>query len=178
MGRNAVDPLPGTIFLTQIEGWVGTLVWLLQAANGDLSRWSHVGIVLENGDTFEAQPGGAVIGKLSDYADRPIAFIPWEMDDLTRWDIVEQARGLEGTPYAWGTYLYLAAVRLHLPFAAKALKRRVERLQKFICSQAADLLYVMHGQHLFDDGRKPYDLTPGDFAPLLKGTQHGQADRV
>lgn len=180
MARNADDePLPGTIFLTKIGGVVGKIVWILQLFNGDFSRWTHVGMVLDDGDTFEAMPGGAVIGKLAARDGEPIAFIDWDLDAETREAIVATARELEGTPYSWLTYAYLAATRLHLPTAAYFMRERVEKHERLICSQAADLIYRTHGQHLFEDGRKPYDLTPGDFKALLnREVKRGQADPV
>lgn len=160
---------PGTIMLTQIGGIVGKIVWLLQAINGDLSRWTHVAVVLDDLTVFEAQPGGAVISPLSDYGHANVAFVPWEMDDETREAIVATAKSLAGTGYSWDTYIMLAAYRLGLPFLSRLFRKRVQDSRFFICSQAADHIYRLNGQYLFTDGRMPYDVTPGDFRFLLKG---------
>src|SRR5690606_40928109 len=72
-----------------------------------------------------------------------------------------------GTDYNWTTYFYLAAYRLHLPVTTALLKRRVSRSDKLICSQAVDDIYRTAGVHLFNDGRLPYDVTPGDLARLI-----------
>ena len=60
-------PLPGDIGLTQIKGFVGFLVRLLQYLNGDFAKPTHVYVVLDDDTVFEAQPGGAVITPLSEY---------------------------------------------------------------------------------------------------------------
>jgi hypothetical protein len=163
-----MGPLPGTIGLARIKGFVGWLVWLMQAINGDFSKWTHVFVVLDDGTVFEAQPGGAVISPLEKYLDgRPVAFVPWDMPDSARETIVRLARSHDGVGYNWTTYFYLAAYRLRLPKLTAMLKYRVSRSKKLICSQAADYFYLKAGQHLFDDGRLPYDVTPGDVARLL-----------
>lgn len=183
---NELDLNPGDILLLRIQGWVGVLVWLMQAINRDLSKWTHVAVVLDDGTLFEAQPGGAVITPLSAYEMRPGRKVThyqyrafgegwssfrYELEPLAsvltdhrRKMIVHYARQHVGTGYAWGTYLYLALYR----FGVRPLwiKRRVQDDDKVICSQAADLFYDLADVHLFGDGRMPYDVTPGDMAQL------------
>lgn len=165
----------GEIILTPIEGWVGCLVWVLQLLNGDTSRWTHAALVLDNGEVFEAQPGGAKISPLSKYRDRPWAVVskikvgdellPLELPSQTRARVIEEARNLEHIGYNWTTYFYLAAYRLHIRPAW--LKRRVQKSKRMICSQAVDHIYRLAGVRLFDDHRMPHDLTPGDLAKLI-----------
>jgi hypothetical protein len=38
-----------------------------------------------------------------------------------------------------------------------------------ICSQLVDRCYDIAGVHLFDDGRKPGDVSPGDLSRCLGG---------
>lgn len=162
-----MSPLPGTIGLTRIQGVAGFFVWLGQAINGDFSRWTHAFIVLDDETVYEAQPGGAVITPLSEYDDRKVAYIDWPLTEEQRAGIVAVARELVGVGYNWGTYFYLAAVTLRIPFSAKVLRGHLRRSKKLICSQACDFIYQENGVHLFDDGRKPFDITPGDLARLL-----------
>lgn len=172
-----VKPIPGDIVLTQIGGWVGKLVWLLQAINRDLSRWTHVMVMLDNDEVFEAQPGGAVITPFKEYHNRRVAVVrhyqrhgklaklaPDPLTPERRLLVVDIARGYVGTGYGWGTYVYLALYR----FGIRPLwiKRRVQDDDRLICSQAADLIYGRAGVLLFDDGRMPYDVTPGDLGTL------------
>lgn len=159
------DPKPGDIFLTRITGPVGWAVWLGQAINGDLSRWTHAGIVLDDGTVFEAQPGGAQIRPL--YTDRPVKYIHFRgVTEFTREKIVAEARSRVGMGYSWTTYLYLAAYRLRLPITTRWLRKRVSDSKHMICSQAVDDAYRVCGVQLFDDGRLPFDVTPGDLARL------------
>lgn len=165
----------GDILLLQIEGVTGVAVWLLQAINWDLSRWTHVGVILDTGYVFEAQPGGATLTPLSKYADRPGAVVTHRLlpdGGLHRLDLTPQqreavsnvAREYVGYRYGWGTYAYLAAYRLGL--RSRWLRQRVRRSDRMICSQAADQIYRDVGIELFGDGRMPMDVTPGDLARL------------
>jgi hypothetical protein len=167
---------PGDIILTRISGWAGVAVWLLQALNFDMSRWTHAAVVLDDGTVFEAQPGGAVITPIERYADRPVSVVRrWVLRDHSRpaltltleqrVKIVTQARGLVGVGYNWGTYVYLAMYRFYV--RPKWVKRRVQRSDRLICSQAVDRIYTWAGVTLFDDGRMSCDVTPGDLARLL-----------
>lgn len=158
------QPLPGDIGLTEIEGLVGWLVKLLQYLNGDFEKPTHVYVVLDDETVFEAQPGGAVITPLSEYDNRWREYVAVDLTPEQRMRIVNRARTYVGTGYNWTTYFYLAAYRLH--FRPKWLKRRVQNDKRLICSQAADKIYADEGVHLFNDGRMPYDLTPGDLGRL------------
>jgi hypothetical protein len=184
----AVDRLPlipGDIILLQIKGFVGKLIRFLQFLNKDASRWTHAGIVLPNNKLFEAQPGGAVISDLSDYATRPGAIVrhyqapvpngkpgdTWLRDlapvltDEVRRHICERAAGMAGTGYNWDTYGYLALYRFGI--RPEWLLQRIKDDDRVICSQAVDLIYDLEGIHLLSDGRMPYDVTPGDLALLI-----------
>lgn len=154
---------PGTIGVTRIKGPVGWLVWLLQALNGDMSKWTHVFVTINHHEVFEAQPGGAVITPLSEYADRPVAWVDFPLTDEQRLEIAAHAYSYRGVGYNWTTYLYLAAYRLRLPVLTGMLRKRVTNDKRMICSQAADRIYLNCGHHLFTDGRLPADVTPGDF---------------
>lgn len=158
------QPLPGTIGLTQIKGIVGWLVRLLQYLNGDFKKPTHVYVVLDDGTVFEAQPGGAVITPLSEYDDRWKVYVDIDLTSEQRYRIVRRARTYVGIGYNWTTYFYLAAYRLHI--RPQWLKDRVQKDKRMICSQAADKIYADEGVHLFNDGRMPYDLTPGDLGRL------------
>lgn len=157
-------PLPGTIGLTVIKGPVGWLVRLLQWLNGDFAKPTHVFVVLDDETVFEAQPGGAVITPLSEYDNRWVRYVDWPLTPEKRFAIVARARTYVGIGYNWTTYFYLAAYRLHI--RPQWLKDRVQNDKRMICSQAADKIYADEDEHLFNDGRMPYDLTPGDIGRL------------
>lgn len=158
------EPLPGDIGLTKIKGFVGFLVRLMQFLNGDFAKPTHVYVVLDDGTVFEAQPGGAVITPLYEYDNRWREYVDWPLTDEARVRIVSRARTYVGIGYNWTTYFYLAAYRLH--FRPQWLKDRVQNDKRMICSQAADKIYADENEHLFNDHRMPYDLTPGDFGRL------------
>lgn len=176
--RLPVNPLPGDIILLRITGPAGWLVWLLQALNGDLSPWTHVGVCLDDGTLFEAQPGGAVFTPLEHYAGRPMAIVtkqwvpagsgyqvkvPLQPTSAERFQIVEEARSRVNIQYNWNTYLFLALYRVHI--RPKWLRDRVRDDYRFICSQAADMIYFIVGIDLWP-GHDPYETTPGDLARL------------
>lgn len=164
--------LSGTIVLSKISGIPGKLVWLGQAINGDLSEWTHAGIVgskTASGWTrvFEARPGGAGWRLVSpEELAKSWVQVPVPLTDDQRRDIVAECYKRVGTDYNWTTYFYLAAYRLRLPISTNVLRRRVSRSDKMICSQAVDDIYRVCGVQLFSDGRLPYDVTPGDLDRL------------
>lgn len=69
-------------------------------------------------------------------------------------------------PYSVADYFALAAHRLHIP--APHLKRYVRSSGHMICSQLADAAAAEGGWHLFEDGRWPGDVTPGDLYRLYQ----------
>lgn len=176
-------PQPGDIVLLQIRGWVGWLVWIMQLINRDLSKWTHVGVMMHDNQLFEAQPGGAVMTDWKEYQLRPYAIVtkkqvphtagsathgyvyePLDLSSFDRDKIVEEAFQHLGAGYNWTTYFYLACYRFYI--RPEWLKRRVQDSDRLICSQAADEIYTNVGLRLFSDGRMPYDVTPGDLALL------------
>jgi hypothetical protein len=182
-----LDLRPGDIILLQIKGVVGLMVRVMQWVNKDTSKWTHAAVVLDDSTAFEAQPGGAVITPLSEYADRPgvrvafyqrpvklaghaIAYKLAPLDDVMtdniRAAMVRDARAMQkkGYRYAWSTYLYLALYRFGI--RPNWIKWQVQNPDAGICSQAADMIADDNTIHLFADGRMPYDVTPGDLATL------------
>lgn len=181
--QDDLTPQPGDIVLLRIKGLVGKLVWGMQALNGDYSKWTHVGVMMDEGILFEAQPGGAVMTDWRLYKGRPYDIVrhhqragvigagahryellPLILTPDNRRDIVANARMKIGRGYNWTTYFYLASYRLGLK--TRRMKTRVQNSKRLICSQAADEIYMDAGLHLFADGRMPYDVTPGDLADL------------
>lgn len=170
----------GDILLLRIKGIKGVAVWLMQAINWDVSKWTHAGVVLDTGFVFEAQPGGATLTPLFKYTDRAGAVVTHRMTcprgSLTRLELTadqrstisDAARRYVGRRYGWGTYVYLALYRLG--FRSKWLRDRVTRSDRMICSQAVDQVYRDCGIELFNDGRMPLDVTPGDLARLAPGS--------
>jgi len=160
-------PPPGTFGLTRIGGATGVAISLGQWLIGDASRYTHAFVVLDDGTAMEAEPAGARIRPL-DHAEShaPVAY-SWaiELTDEQRQAIVREARACEGVRYGFSAYLHLALSRFGIRWPW--LIRRLERNGRLICSQLVDAVYARAGVHLFDDGRAPFDVTPGDLANLL-----------
>jgi len=57
----------------------------------------------------------------------------------------------------------LAAGLLQCGVSLPSIRRKVANPDRMICSQAVDWSYQQAGVHLFDDGRTPQAVTPGDL---------------
>ncbi|WP_042400260.1 hypothetical protein [Streptacidiphilus carbonis] len=118
---------------------------------------------------LEAWPGGARRNtyRLDDprilWSSGHFALTPEQRQIIVAWGVDHLGDG-----YAWDVYLRQAAVRLHVPFAAAALKRQVEDRNEYICSQYQDCAYQAAKEHVFMDGRAPYDVAPNDLAEVLR----------
>lgn len=162
-----MNPTPGMFGLTRIGGLLGLLISLGQWIVGDASRYSHAFVVLDDGTVMEAMPSGARIApQAAVLARRPLAF-SWAiaLTPVQRADVVAAARTLEGARYGFSAYLHLALSRVGIRWPW--LIGHLERNQRLICSQLVDVVYRRAGLQLFDDGRAPHDVTPGDLANIL-----------
>lgn len=86
--------------------------------------------------------------------------------------IAEIAVGLLGRSYNFIDLVVLAWVNLRYdptdpPAPPNRFERRVMDDSRLICSQLGDLACLGAGVHLFDDGRLPGQVTPGDLAEVL-----------
>lgn len=173
----------GAIGVVPVAGTGGFLIALGELINDRRDGAQHAFVLLDDADdpnarVLEAESNGARISPLSHCA-RPIAWIDPPFKDSTRDLIVANALKLEGTPYSWWTYLWIAACRLNI--RSKWLRERVNRWKDgkptdAMCSQLADCDWVMTKAQLpaddpdvalltiFDDGRLPQNVTPGDLA--------------
>lgn len=157
------QPKPGDFGLTRIPGVLGWFIRLGQALTGDPSRYTHAFVVLHDGLIIEAMPSGARIVPLTVRTQEwPLAYSQADLDDATRARIVAAARSFEGRGYSFVNYLSLALLGLGLKPAW--LRRYVAASDRMICSQLVDEAYRRAGVPLFDDGRAPGDVTPGDLA--------------
>lgn len=160
-------PRPGDIGLTRISGLTGVLVGLGQFIIRDASRYTHVFVVLDNNEIIEAMPGGAKIESLDKYAGTTkygspkAVYLDIKLTADQRFGIVQNARQLKGTPYSFLDYVALSLERFGIKW--KWLENYVASTKHLICSQLADEAYRRAGVHLFDDGRLPQKVTPGDL---------------
>jgi cell wall-associated NlpC family hydrolase len=159
----AVEPPLGSVGMTQIHGPVGLGIRLGQWANGSgFEDFEHVVIYIGNGLIVEAEPGGARIAELSEYNGDTIVWLhcPPQYGQA----VADAARALVGTPYSFLDYDALALHRLHIP--APGLRNYISASGHAICSQLADIAAQRGGWELFDDGRWPGYVVPGDIYRL------------
>jgi hypothetical protein len=157
-------PKPGTIGLAKIGGALGAAIRFGQGMSGDLSMWTHAFVVVDDERVIEAQPGGARWASLDHYLQpgQAVFLVGWyELNDSQIAGLQHEANRLIGTPYSFLDYLSLAAlgVGIKLPLTRK----RIASSGHLICSQLADYLLAYVNVPLFDDGRLPMDVTPGDL---------------
>jgi hypothetical protein len=173
-------PPPGSFGLSRIGGLLGKLIAAGQAFSGDGSRFTHAFVVLDHGEVIEAMPGGARIVPIADrlkheevvFCDAPVqgwlADGPPEnvadglLEEWKRDHVVQVARRLEGTGYGYLQYLGLGLVALG--FQPRWLERYIGNTGRMVCSQLCDEIYRRAGMQIFDDGRLPQQVTPGDLA--------------
>jgi hypothetical protein len=165
-----------------MEGRVGFLIKLAQWFNGDGWREiQHAGILLDDGYTVEAMPGGAIIGHITNYDTKTVVWssgfevvgvgpdYDGPLSDYERVKVIEAAKGYVGVPYSFLDYLGLALARFGL--RPRLLKRYIASTGHMICSQLVDQCYQDAGIQLFRDGRIPGDVTPADLYNLIAKTE-------
>lgn len=152
-------PKVGDIGLVRIGGLLGWWVALGQHLAGDSCRYTHTFIVLDDNTVLAAQPGGARIDPLNKQGKA--VYLQLDLTDQQRADIVLEARVLEGLPYGWLNYLAIALARFNI--RPGWLVKYIASNKSMICSQLSDEVYRRAGIQLFDDGRLPGYVTPGDI---------------
>lgn len=170
-----ITPQPGDFALTRISGITGRLIAAGQWLIGDGSPVQHAMIYVGGGYIVQAMPGGAEMIPLED-ANVPVVWSTGHFDLSTsrRRDIANEAINLVGTPYSFLDYgsIALAAWHIRPPW----VRRYVTATRHLICSQLVDLAYARAGVVLFDDGRIPGDVTPGDLWKLLQRPREARAE--
>ncbi|MDX2794028.1 C40 family peptidase [Streptomyces scabiei] len=169
-------PQPGDFALTKIRGVTGSLISAGQHLVGDGAPIQHAFVYVGNDEVVQAMPGGAELIRLED-ASEPVVWstgrIPLTAADRMR--IVGAARGLVGTPYSFLDYASIALA--HYRIRPAWVRDFVADTGHLICSQLVDEAYLRAGVHLFDDGRLPGDVTPGDLWKLLHLKRVTSTDR-
>jgi cell wall-associated NlpC family hydrolase len=160
--------MPGDFALTRIPGAVGFGIKVGQWLNGDGAPVEHALVYVGNGMVVQAMPGGAEMIRLEDapgavvWSTGKIPLNDWQ-GGVIAWRAVQ----LVGTPYSFADYGSLALARFHV--RPSWVRDFVADTGHMICSQLVDECYLRAGVHLFDDGRIPGDVTPGDLWRLVHG---------
>ena len=164
---------PGDIGFTRIGGWLGKWIALGQAITGDANRFTHVFVVLDNGEVAEAMPSGARIEKLDRQYKSEVAYVYTKLTDKQRADFVREVRTrLEqpgGIKYSFVDYLAIALA--HFGIKPRKLREYIASSARMICSQLADYFLCRVGFHVFNDNRLSQDVTPG--ALFFELIEHG-----
>ncbi|WP_406324071.1 hypothetical protein [Streptomyces niveus] len=170
------SPLPGDFCLTKISGVTGRLVAAGQALIGDAAPVQHAFVYVGGGRIVQAMPGGAELIKLDD-ASVPIVWSSghFALTSVQRVTIAGEALSLVGTPYSYLDYASLGLA--HFRVRPAWVRDYVASTGHLICSQLVDEVYLRAGVHLFDDGRLPGDVTPGDLYKLLHPKRVTSTDR-
>lgn len=172
MSESVYVPLPGDIGLTQISGSVGRAIRAGQWLDGDgYADYEHAFVYTGGGHIVEAEPGGALDSMLDRYDATRIAWL--RCPNPYRVGVAEAARRYVGVPYSFLDYAAVGAHRLHLP--APGLRSYIESTGHMICSQLCDRAAMDGGWHLFEDGRWPGYVTPGDLWGLYNRQVSGVA---
>jgi uncharacterized protein YycO len=169
-------PQPGDFALTRIGGLTGRFIAAGQYLVGDGSPVQHALVYVGNGQIVQAMPGGAELIPLED-ANEPYVWSSGKIELTTseRVRICGAARGLVGTPYSFLDYGSIALAHYHVRPAW--VRDFVADSGHLICSQLVDEAYLRAAVHLFDDGRLPGDVTPGDLWKLLHPKRVTSTDR-
>jgi cell wall-associated NlpC family hydrolase len=162
------NPQPGDFAVTSITGSVGFLISVGEYLNGSrFGHWDHAFVYVGDDQLVEAEPGGARIASLDEYASRPVAWSTGhiELTDAQRTKVVAAARGYAGVGSSAADYFAIAAPRFHLP--VPGLKDFVADSKHLICSQLVDKCYQDAGVQLFRDQRWNGYVTPADLGVLV-----------
>jgi hypothetical protein len=157
------DLLPGDVGFSIIGGRTGALVNLGQALLRDSCRFTHAYLVLDNAEAIEAMPRGARLASTSDRVGDDFLYFRLPLLDIQRQAVTSVGRGLVGTPYSFLDYYALGAQQWGFLPGGEWARRRVADSGHMICSQLVDFALHEAGCWLFDDGRLPQDVTPGDL---------------
>lgn len=166
------DLLPGDIgFKTDLSAagrFARAGQWLLR----DDCRYWHAFIVIQDAsrphECVEAMPRGARIASLDGRTGEPYAYVRLPLSPEQREAVSMEALSLvaqrsgRGIGYSFADYLALALWEKNIP-GRNVLRGYVKSSNRMICSQLVDYVLCEAGFHLFNDGRLPQDVTPGDL---------------
>jgi hypothetical protein len=139
---------------------------------------NHAFVYVGHGMIVEAQPGGARTVPADRYHTVAWSTGKIPLTDTQRSAIAAAAVGFADRHVGYG-WLDIVAIALaqrrtfglvhaRAPLAEQPWwVQRIERMDRLICSQLVDLAYADAGVQLFDDGRIPGLVSPGDLWRLI-----------
>lgn len=163
------DPQAGDFAVIRTNDWTGRLIrWWTR------SDYNHAAFFVSPTQVVEAEPKGAQLTNWSRYAgradggcDAEVATSAgmWLLTDEQRVAAFPVGMAMVGTPYNWLDILSVGLLQWGIK--PRWVRNRVRSSQTLICSQLVDACRTALGDHLFQDGRLPMDVTPGDLAHLI-----------
>jgi uncharacterized protein YycO len=150
-----LNPRIGDYGLVHTNGLIGTLIRIFLR-----SKVNHAFIYIGDDLIVEARPIGATASQLRKY---PKENITWSSERFPypnqKWDVVDRAKELIGTPYDFLDilFLWLHNLGITLPFVNNWVKRD----DRMICSQLVAECYAHAGLKL--SGKHPSEVTPRDL---------------
>lgn len=158
-------PQAGDIGLTVITGPIGWLIRVGQWASFDGAPYQHAFLVTtDDGQTVEAMPGGARYNHVDRYDRHRTIYVRVDMPEAARWAVAGAGVAMMGPPpVAYSFLQYPSLALLALRIKPPRLRRFIKDSGRVICSQLVDVAFQRAGIELFDDGRDPGDVTPGDL---------------
>jgi hypothetical protein len=168
----AYVPQPADIFVTTIHGRVGTGIGLAERLLELVQRWKrptstvwrHAGVFVGDGQVVEAEPGGARLARVDEYATAPLLWL--RCPDEYRSAVTSAALGLRGVKYSYLQYVAVTAHTLHIPFPG--LQDYIADGGHLMCSALADRAAELGGWNLYSDERWNGFVTPIDLAVLAE----------
>lgn len=154
-----MDLYPGDVGFSTIGGAVGIIPNIGQAILNDGCRYSHTYIHIGGGMVLEAMPGGARIVPGA-HRQGPWFRLPLSNEQMLK--IQHNGETLKGVPYSYMNYPALAWHEYEW-IGHNLLRSYVSNSKRMICSQLVDYLLCTVDYHVFNDGRWPQDVTPGDL---------------
>jgi len=182
------EPEPGDFCCIPISGGVGMGIEIAQFLSGNrLQPYDHAQVYVgqadsagPNGYTYSAYPDNGKNGRTGKRAlpcparELPGAIWSSGIIDLTeaqRQGIVAWCEAHPSVLYSAADYLAIGLKRMGL--RTKELKAYIASSKRMICSYYSDAAFLWGaGVHLFNDGRWPGEVTPGDLAEMLQTEAH------
>lgn len=161
-------PIPGEFFVVRTDGWVGRAIRVV--TDSDVN---HACLYLGGDRTLEAQPHGAIFGRVSSYPEPLWSGMNPDLRELAMIHgpaIVAAASKHHGDKYSFvdvGAIGLAKIFGIHLP---APVRDRLGDAHMNMCSQLVDRVYEEAGVHLFNDGRLHGDVSPGDLRQLITET--------
>jgi uncharacterized protein YycO len=97
------------------------------------------------------------------------AWSDMDLSPTVRAAVIDHALDHVGDPYSWVDDLCIGLADLFGWHVPAAVRRRLARPDRLMCSQLVDVAYLEAGVHLWDDGRIPGDVAPSDLLDLIQG---------